>query len=252
MLTIKHLIAASAVLAALAAGISTANATVVVAPNAQATAEGNIRNTFPFFVTGGMRYQQVYAASEFSAFSGPETISQIAFRCDGSGSFCTSFSQLLPSIDIHLSTTAAAPDALSDTFAANVGADNTLVHTGPLTLSSAGQTLRPAGTPNPFDVVITLQTGFLYDPSAGNLLLDITNYSSPGKIGIRLDANFSILDSISRLSANGDPAATSGRLETEALVTQFSTTAQIAEPATLTLFGLALLGLGAGRRRKAA
>ena len=55
-------------------------------------------------------------------------------------------------------------------FANNVGADDTIVHSGSLFLSSAFT--GPAGGPKGFDILIHLTTPFTYDPASGK--------SSPG------------------------------------------------------------------------
>src|SRR5262245_25348626 len=70
----------------------------VVVPNSLASTDGNGNNTFPFFVTGGQRYQQVYAANQFP---GAMTIGQIAFRPD---SISNTFTRNLSSVVITLST----------------------------------------------------------------------------------------------------------------------------------------------------
>src|ERR1700686_5064984 len=106
----------------------------VVVPNANASVAGGTDNRFPFLVTGGMRYQQVFNSSEFSAFGGPQFISQMTLR---NGIFVsTPFTATIASIQIALSTISAAADGLSATFASNIGGNNTQVYNGSLTLSS--------------------------------------------------------------------------------------------------------------------
>ena len=80
---------------------------------------------------------------------------------------------MLPMMTLnYLALTTASPNALNATFAANVGADDAVVFgPGPLTISSAF-TGPPAG-PKDFDVLIPLDRTFPYDPSQGNLLLDV-------------------------------------------------------------------------------
>jgi hypothetical protein len=73
-----------------------------------------------------------------------------------------------------MSTTTTAPDALSTSFAANHGADNTQVFNGPLAINTAGALAGPGA----FDITIPLSTPFLYVPSNGNLLVDVQNFSS--------------------------------------------------------------------------
>ena len=121
------------------------------------------------------------SCTEFTG--GPITITRIALRPDAEAG--VAFSETLSSIKIGLSTTAKAPSTLSKTFAANIGADEKVVFNGELALSS-----NFSGTsqgPKDFDIVITLQQPFTYNPSAGNLLLDIRNYS--GARTTQLDAH---------------------------------------------------------------
>jgi hypothetical protein len=133
-------VALVALLAAFAvAPTPTQAATNVVVPNAQAATEGNSGNAFPFspatFSVSSQRYQQVFAASQFAAVSGPHKITHIRFRPDVS--FGAAFSSTLPNVQINLSTTSKAPNGLSTTFASNVGADDTVIFgPGPLSLSS--------------------------------------------------------------------------------------------------------------------
>lgn len=201
----------------------------LVVPNAFTNTEANFGNRVPFGadISGQTnRYQQVYAASEFAA-TGPIVIKQIAFRpnaFDGSGSgLGQAFSTTIPQIQISLSTTHAAPDALSATFADNVGANNTLVFSGSLPLSSAN--IGPTTGPKQFDVVIPLATPFHYNPAAGNLLLDVKTLL--GVPTTYLDAESLSGDSVSRASSGwsyttaGSDAVTASFIDSIGLVTQF-------------------------------
>ncbi len=194
--------------------VATGPASTLVVPNALANVEGNSGNFNPFNKgTNTMRYQQVYAASQFGTVPvGGAWITAIAFRADaGWGGFATT----LPAIQINLSTTAKAPDGLSVTFTNNVGANDTVVFNGPLTLSSAA-----TGNPRAFDIVIPLTTPFFYNPAAGNLLLDVRN--TGGGLTTQFDAVNANGDSVSRV--DGVPAsATSGDPpDSLGLVTQFT------------------------------
>jgi hypothetical protein len=73
---------------------------------------------------------------------------------------------------------------LSSTFADNLGPDNVLVFDGTLTWIHAN--LPGPGNTRQFDVVFPLTTPFLYDPAAGNLLLDI-QFAANGS-SIRFDS----------------------------------------------------------------
>src|SRR5688572_29948313 len=179
-----------------------AHAATLVVPNDLSASEGNDGNGFPFSIQGAqipsMRYQQVYGSSQFTALSASgEFITEIRFRPDATNG--SPFSATLPDIQINLSTTAAAPDGLSATFANNVGVDNTLVFSrGPLATSS-GFT-GPAGGPKTFDMVITLTTPFFYNPTRGNLLLDVRNFG--GGATTNFDSATTTGDSISRVLSN--------------------------------------------------
>ncbi len=118
--------------------------------------------SFPNFQTGGT-YQQVYAKG---AFSGPVTITQIAFA---SHELTSNPGTATYNFSVALGSTAAAPNALSTNLAANRGAQLAPVFSGPLTanITDGAQ----------FDVVIDI-TPFTYDPASGNLLMEI-NFNAP-------------------------------------------------------------------------
>ncbi len=226
------------------ASMSAQAGVVVVVPNSLAAAEGNSNNAFPFnidrFGHASMRYQQVFDSSEFSTLSGPSLLTQIAFRPDSSDG--SAFSSLLASIQINFSTTAGSPDALSSTFATNVGSDDMVVFNGPLALSSA-DIAGPGGT-RAFDIIINLTTPFLYDPAAGDLLLDVRNFA--GGLTTQFDAHVSG-DSVSRVWV-GNVGSSTGSPDTLGLVAQF-TFESVPEPGTLALLALGLLVVA--RRRGA-
>jgi PEP-CTERM motif len=215
-----------------------------VVPNAYANVEGPSGNRSPFDTVSdrlnNMRYQQVYAASEFSALSSPIKITQIAFRPDFS--FGHAFSENVSSVRIDMSTTSKSPDGLSSSFLANTGADDTVVFSaGPLTISSAFT--GPSSGPKDFDIIITFATPFIYNPANGNLLLDIQNLNGGGP-GIFFDATSKSItnDSVSRewMVFSNVP-----NQDSQGLITQFTFT-PVPEPSTL----LALGAVGLARMRK--
>jgi hypothetical protein len=178
--------------------VSQTDAGFIVAPNSSATVDGNGNNLVPAFAGRTIRTQQVFSASEFGTLSSPELITSIAFRPDR---LVDSDPSTIPSFQVNLSTTSKGPDGLSATFADNIGADDVVVFSGIWTLSS-----NHTGDPKDFDVVLNLQTPFLYDPSVGNLLLDMRTLESPST-DFALDGLNIIGDSVSRVIAlNADPA----------------------------------------------
>ena len=229
---IKRRTLAVAVAALLVGMTANARADFVVAPNANANVEGDGNNGFPFniqdFGISTMRYQQVYDSSQFSSLGGPKLITEIIFRPDAQSG--QAFSSTLSSIQIDLSTTSAAPGGLSNTFANNVGADDKVVYgLGSLSLSSAFT--GPANGPKDFDIVINLTTPFLYDPSKGNLLMDVRNFGGGSTTQFDAVQNSSVTDRVWNTNVNSGTATSSGLYE---LVTEFAyTSSAVPEPATL-------------------
>jgi len=218
----------------------------IVVPNSARTTEGNGNNAYPFNIGGpSQRYQQVYAASQFGGLpAGGGLITQIVFRPDAT--FGMAFTSTLPDIQIDLSTTSAADDGLSGTYANNVGADDSIVFArGPLTLSSAFT--GPPNGPKDFDIIITLTHPFLYNPALGNLLLDVRNFG--GGTTTQFDAVSTTGDGVSRVF-NQNVNGTTGTTDTIGLVTGFVI---VPEPGTAMLLvgGGTLLALfGECRRRQ--
>ena len=122
--------------------IAPAPAEAVVIPGALEFVEGNSDNCAPASGCADLdRYQQVFDASEFT---GTIDIGGLVLRRDAAqGAFSVSFSD----VTLRLSTTSAAVDGLSTSFAANQGADLTVVRSGALTLTSPTST----GAPAPLD-----------------------------------------------------------------------------------------------------
>jgi hypothetical protein len=199
--------------------------TIVVVPQGAAAVEGNSSLIGPFdtnvFGVPSQRYQQVFAASALVSTPQPHLITHMAFRPDATHG--EAFSATIPNIRINLSTTSQVPDGLSNTFAENVGADDTVVFNGALPLSSA--VTGPDGGPKAFDIVIMLQTPFWYDPTAGNLLLDVRNFEAA--VTTVFDAEMTEGDPISHVETGpfgGVNSPTAQFADTTGLVVRFTLT----------------------------
>lgn len=157
---------------------------------------------------------QVFDASQFGSLAGPSFLTQIAHRPDAipgpSGPRPTL-------VRIYASTTRRSIAGLSTTFADNLGTNTSLVFEGtvPWTTSNLPG---PEGSPQ-FDIAFPLTTPFLYDPRAGNLVLDIQFVSGDGP-AIRWDA-VSGNSTVRKLIAFTSATAASGSF-INATVTQFT------------------------------
>ncbi len=143
------------------------NFTVVV-PNHLAKVEGNQNNIYPFHIAAlaipSMRYQQIYARTEFSEGG---IVDKIRFRQDTTEG--RPFSSSGIDVQINLGYSARGiPDA-APVFADNIGKGYVTVFDGLLSLSSAASTQ----SPRLFDITINVEDLFYYDPTQGDLLLDI-------------------------------------------------------------------------------
>lgn len=211
----------------------------IVAPNDLWHTDGNSGSHWPW-ASGPMRYQQIFDASEFSslAAAGGGWIQNLSFRLDAAD--VGDFQRTVTDVQINLSTSLRGPDGLSTVFAENIGPDERVVFTGNADLIM----FREPGPPTasmPFGTAIFI-TPFFYDPSQGNLLLDILIFSEgPILLPSDMDSSRVLGDSISRVV--GSVNASSGfTVDTEGLVTRFLVE-PIPEPSIL---GLLSLGTGLG------
>lgn len=216
---------------------TSSHAAVIVAPHNN---DSNIVSVFgPFSQfsspnqVSSMRYQEVYAADEFSELShGGGFITGVGCRIiSGSRQ-----GGIIPNLQIDLSTTARTPDALSTSFAENVGADNRSV----IGARSVWIQDNTPEDPTGFGVFIQFDSPFFYDPARGNLLMDVRNIEAPPFVfsagnfeGVKASG-----DSISSLVAS-DVAAKTGNVGTSGMTTAF-VVEPIPEPSTVSLVALAL------------
>ena len=184
-------------------------------------------NAYPFVpapdVAPSVRYQQVYGSSDFTAPRGPFLITAIRFA-GGTGSL--GIDANLPNVRIDFSTSGRNPDGLSTVFAENVGADNTVVYSGPLRFYDRGILT--------FDIRIPLQTPFRYDAEAGNLLMDVRNFQTVpfSFTGPRFMVGSDVLgDTASSQWSRDVNSASATVVDTGGLLTMFEVTL-VPEPAT--------------------
>lgn len=196
------------------------------------------------------RYQQVYGAAAFlnQGVSGPVAINSLTFFAASEICFfvdCFAIAERDRSIaagnyTIRLSTTRAGVDGLAATFDTNWGADVQTFFDGDF----AGNSLTFMGST------------FLYDPSMGNLLLDIMVNSQTANFGYLLRdmeslAQFNggqrdqlssrIGTNITSATTTGVPWTRSGGYKTEF---GYSEALTVPEPTTWVLLSLGLLAMG--------
>jgi hypothetical protein len=154
-------------------------------------------------LSGAVRIQMAYGARHFT--DAGMLITELRFRPDYQ--YGRAFVTTLAHIQIRLSTTSRDPEALSRTFADNVGEDETLVFDGPLPISSAF-TGSPMG-PKEFDIVVPLTQPFVYGPGLGSLLVEIRNFASSDASLLSGqsrsdDAASRVIGAVNAASGNGD------------------------------------------------
>lgn len=198
----------------------------LVAPPVCATAEGTANNVFPWGRTADQRYQQIFDSTTFTSqnVGMPILINQLRFRANGTTASWPGGTWPGP-IDIMLSTSPVDYLAFSTTFASNQGANLTTVYSGPVT-KLAGIGNGPT-TPAPWFIDITLTTPFLYDPSAGDLTLDVLMNAagSTGTVTTGADAESGANALCSRLWADGTTATVAaGSSPNYGVVTEFGYT----------------------------
>lgn len=204
---------------------------------------------FPFGANPGGRYQQVYGSALFQ--EGDVAINSLSFFTSAPA---PSGAALAPGpFTLSLSTTPRGVDELAAPFASNVGANAAVVFSGALPAVSGGR------------FTFDLAAPFTYQPSAGNLLLDVQSPASTAP-GVFFDTDNSVPSS--RLFSTG-PSLTP---DTRTLVTDIGASPitppsvttppsggvgpsaggnAVPEPASMALLGAGLLGMAGLRRRVA-
>ena len=202
------------------------------------TARPYTGNCLPWGCDGGsIRYEQIFASS---AFPNPIDIGSLTY-------YKTQIVIPAPTdfapgtYTVYFSTRTGAIDDIGDDLDANVVGPEQLFGSVVLGGEMSGSTFTLTGT-NPF----------LYDPNAGNLLMDVYAQSTGGPgVPTYWDVDFSNSVMARAYSGTPNPQFTPGS-DGEGLVTTFAAAATTPEPSTLLLLGSGLLGIVpvAGRRHR--
>lgn len=192
----------------------------IVVPNGLTNLPGK-NNTGGVGQYAGQIIQQLYASGQFP---GAINITGLSFRAaPGTGPVDLTDG----SMSVYLSTSPNSPNStsgtlMSTTFADNIGPDNTQV------FSAANLTLSDAGCSGPgvcpFDLNLNFTTPFLYNPLAGNLLVELILSNTGGTNGsFDVEAFGAPGGSIAFLEEDGNTTATTGTgVEFAGLITQFT------------------------------
>ena len=181
--------------------------------------------SLPNSACDSVRYQQVFAASEFADL--PQSgmyLYALTLRSDSCANLGSAGSHL-NNFAIKLSTTSRSPDGLSMVFADNVGADQTEVYTRPVSSTGGNGVCIPGFPPEPVPWnrnQYILDVPFPYSPSKGSLLIDIT-FSGKERFvgGARMDTQSLTNDGVSRVYGCPSSIETAQAADTTGIAAQF-------------------------------
>lgn len=217
------------------------SAAEIVVPNAYATTAAPGNNAYPFFAPESgspqMRYQQVYGSDQFAGIGAGQYITDLKFRA--LSPLNGNFTSVIDSLKIFLGTTTHAVDQLDSGFAANSAAIQDVVYNGAFRATGVSSNANPTA----FNYAIHLQTPYFYNPSNGNLLMELQIINGSGT-DMALNSVNVVGDSVARLVGK-DAYYPIGFIDTSGLVTDF-VTSTTPEPGMLGAFALA--GLLLARR----
>lgn len=219
-----------------------ASADFIVAPNANATVEGNALSVVPFS-PGARTFQWILSSSQFVEMLPGSQITAIGLRLDVSQQ-----SQLPSDIsfdrwDLQISSARNGVGALSATFADNIGTDAVLVRSGQLDLPASSFSI--GSSPNRF-APIAFTTPYLY--GGGDLLLTLSHSNSAISFPVPIDCN--AVDAFGQ-AIIGTVGPTAVQLSANYPITQFEFTA-VPEPSCTALLTVAVALFCTARRSRRA
>jgi hypothetical protein len=141
----------------------------LVAPNGYAATQGNTNNAFPWNQAATSTHSQfIYDSTNFTlqGVNTPVLINRLRYR--PAPGVTTWSGGSWPTVRIDLATCPTDFLAVSTTYASNLGPDVTTVHNGPVVVQAGSGT-----SPTAWHIDIALTTPFLYDPTGGDLTVDI-------------------------------------------------------------------------------
>lgn len=162
----------SSLLVLLALGEAALVAQTQVIPADFATTEAPTSTAFPFGLSTAARVQYLYGAQE-TGLASPMFVQSLNLRANNTS---TNVAKTGISLQISLSTTATTVGTASSTFAANHGPNLVVAYARKPTNLAATSPQQPVGG---FGGPFVLDTPFVYDPAAGNLLIDFDVASQP-------------------------------------------------------------------------
>ena len=152
----------------------------IVSPPSAANAEGNTSVTPD---RSPLRIQYLIPASDFAGLPASQRyIAAFNFRSDRTQTVPVDW--IIPHEQVWMSTT--SKNSLTNVFDDNHGPNKALVFDGAMTFPFLGS--GPAAGPRPFADGTPLQAPFYYDPSQGNLIVELRdfdkNYPTPASIDV--------------------------------------------------------------------
>jgi hypothetical protein len=159
-----------AIFALLSLSAGAAHPATIYVPSALSNTEGTANDTSPLGLDVEVRLQQVYGSSLLGGLNIGDKITGITFRIDGNNTSGVP-AQTVPVYELRLSQSVNAPGSMNMTFAANRGADEVIVRSGPLVIGANDFPATAAAGPEPWGVFIGFTTPYTYN--GGNLLLEL-------------------------------------------------------------------------------